>query len=206
MNKVLYSYTSDKQLCKDIANGNKNSESFLVNKYNEKLLNGTYGRLKKFGKIQLFHTYGEDIVNDIWIIIFEKISAGYYDEKRGELGAYIMGILHKSFYSRLKKYLNEAPPPYSLIYLTKELEEKAQRNEIYEDDNENILIEKIFKLIHSLKDKYTIVIIMRLIEQKSYKNISEKLGIPESTARWRFAHALNKIKLIIEKQNKKKGV
>jgi RNA polymerase sigma-70 factor (ECF subfamily) len=62
------------------------------------------------------------------------------------------------------------------------------------DDFEDYPIEKIKEALNNLPDGYRLTITMRLIEGMEFSEISEKMGIKESTVRSQYARGLEKLR------------
>lgn len=84
------------------------------------------------------------------------------------------------------------------------VEEVKENTEIYPDFNPEPAVLKeeqkkdVIKAIHSLKPHYRIVVYLKYYCNLSYREMSEKLKVSESTLRIRSHRALHQIKQILE--------
>ena len=64
-----------------------------------------------------------------------------------------------------------------------ELPETEEEEEVDTYKDFTFKVEEVKKAIHTLKDKYRIIIVLYLIEDYSHREIAEQLGLKESTVR-----------------------
>ncbi len=115
----------------------------------------------------------EDVVQECFIKAFEKIHQVKEDVK---LGGWLRRIVVNASLDvvRKKKYQLEWN---DLTIVEEEVEEELDTN------YSGVSIDTIKKSINSLKEKYRIILMLYLIEDYTHKEISEMLGLNESTVR-----------------------
>jgi len=126
-------------------------------------------------------TEAEDVMQEAFLKAFKKI-----DSYKGEV----------SFGAWLKKIVINR----SLDYLKKkkvrfeEMNERTNQIADYQMTTKEVNIEAIKKAIHNLPDGYRIVLSLYLIEGYDHEEISQILGISNSSSRTQLLRAKNKLK------------
>jgi RNA polymerase sigma-70 factor (ECF subfamily) len=115
----------------------------------------------------------QDIVHDTFIKAFQNISKLENDLV---LGPWLKRIaINCSLdFLRKKKKLDG-------LHESVEFQKDEEEAEVFEDIS--LKVEEVKKAIHTLKDKYRIIIVLYLIEDYSHKEIAQQLGLKESTVR-----------------------
>lgn len=130
----------------------------------------------------------EDVVQDCFIKSFQKI---HQLKEDANLGAWLKRIvINKSL--DLIKEKNKIVWVDETFVLEKEIE---QENEVTND----ISIDFIKSCIGQLKEKYSIILTLYLIENYNHREIGELLNIKESTVRNQYKRGKEQLLLLIKK-------
>jgi RNA polymerase sigma factor (sigma-70 family) len=165
-------------LIEECRKGNSKAQFSLYNQYSKAMYNLAYRILNN-------REDAEDILQETFVDCFRKI-----DSFRSEstFGAWLKKILVNKCINHMKKKkidltLCETLP--ALIY-----EEEA---EVTYDTG------KIFKGIEMLPDGYRIILTLYLLEGYDHSEISQILGISESTSKSQYSRAKEKLRNILSK-------
>ena len=134
----------------------------------------------------------EDIVHDAFIKGFQKI---HQVSDEVNLGAWFRRIAVNIALDKIRKEKKTV-----WVEETKELEAQVDEVEVGFDNAEDFSIETIKECIHSLKDKYRVILILYLIEDYNHREISEQLELNESTVRNQYARGKSKLVALLQKQ------
>lgn len=133
----------------------------------------------------------EDIVQDCFIKAFEKITHLKAD---ANLGAWLKRIvINKSIDVSKSKHKFIVSDEYDA--LEKEVEE------INDNLEQTTSIKQVKECMASLKDKYSVVLSLYLIEEYTHKEIAEMLNTKESTIRNQFRRGKQQLLKLIKKQD-----
>jgi len=134
----------------------------------------------------------EDMVHDAFIKGFKKIHQVADDVN---IGAWFRRIAINTALDKIRKEKK--------TFLIKETTEiDGQVEEVDFDEAEEIPIDFIKECIHKLKDKYSVILVLYLIEEYTHREISKQLNLKESTVRNQYARG--KIQLLELLQNNTK--
>ena len=125
----------------------------------------------------------EDVMQDAFIKAFKKINS-----YKGEVafGAWLKRIVINQSIDELKKKKLE------LVSINEEIYKKVD-DENWEVEDK-ISVEQIVKSIQNLKEKYRLVLSLYLLEGYDHQEISEILGITESTSRTNLLRGKKQLK------------
>ncbi|APZ46869.1 hypothetical protein BW723_11500 [Polaribacter reichenbachii] len=130
----------------------------------------------------------EDVVQDCFIKGFQKI----HQLKEGaNLGAWFKRIV-------INKSLDVVKEKKKIVWVDETFvleKESDQENEVTND----ISIDFIKSCIHQLKEKYSIILTLYLIEDYNHREIGELLNIKESTVRNQYRRGKEQLLLLIKK-------
>ncbi len=174
----------------------KNQDNFLylVNRYQNRLL--IY--IRRLTNISLEDA--EDILQDVFIKVYLNLNAFKNDLK---FSSWIYRIVHNEVISQHRK-LQARPEGYQV-----NLDENLTRNlatdiDIIGSVDLKILRTNIFKILNSLPKKYREVLILKFLEEKNYREISDIIKRPLGTvaslinrAKREFRTELTKTKIIL---------
>lgn len=125
----------------------------------------------------------EDMLQEAFYQVFKNI--GSY---RGEsaIGAWIKSIVVNKCLNQLKKR--------RLLLVTTDAAEYAVEEDKTDEQAYIYTVEYVKKAIQYLPDGYRVVLTLYLFENYSHKQIAERLGISESTAKTQYMRAKQKIR------------
>lgn len=138
----------------------------VYNSYKNMLYSSCYRILKNKEDAQ-------DIVHDAFIKGFKKINQV---DDGVNIGAWFRRIAINTALDKIRKEKN-----IFLLEESKQLEDQIE--EIDFDEAENISIDFIKECIHKLKDKYSVILVLYLIEDYNHREIAKQLNLKESTVR-----------------------
>lgn len=167
-----------------LINGCKSRDSIAQRSLFERYAGRMLGVCERYARN---HADAEDILQDAFIKVFEKI-----DQFKGE----------GSFEGWIRKIVvNTALKKYTLSRYSKEVgeEEMAKKEETQEEDPtayQHLSEKDILKLIHQLPDGYRVIFNLYVIEGYRHEEIAEMLGIQSGTSRSQLAKA----RLMLQKQ------
>ena len=172
------------QLIKQCKQNNYKAQIEVYNAYKNMMLGAALRILKN-------REEAEDIVQDCFIKAFEKI---HHLKEDANLGGWLKRIV-------INKSLDIARSKYNFI-ITDELEILENEPEDVEDEiSISTTVIDIKNCIYKLKDKYSTVLSLYLIEDYNHREIGELLNIKESTVRNQFRRGKQQLlKLIKNKE------
>jgi len=128
----------------------------------------------------------EDVLQDAFYQVFTKL-----DTFRGEatIGAWIKRIV----VHRCLDHLRKKKP---LFVEAEDLPVIA--DSMGEESTIDFTVERVKRAITQLPDGYRVVLSLYLFEEYSHREIAEKLGISESTAKTQYMRAKQKVRKLVE--------
>lgn len=175
---------NQKEVIQKCKQNNYSAQVEVYNKYKNMLYSSCFRILKN-------REDAEDIVHDAFIKGFKKINQISDDIN---IGAWFRRIAINTALDKIRKekktFLIEEPNKID-----------AQIEEADFDEAENISIDFIKECIHKLKDKYSIILVLYLIEDYNHREIAKQLNLKESTVRNQYARG--KCQLVKMLQNNK---
>ena len=179
-NKInKYNYT-DEMLMSLFQGGDENSYIVLVNRYKDKLINFIYHYLKDSES-------AEDVVQETMIKLYQK---KHYYKEIAKFSTWLYTIAKNLANTELRKRKNRK------ITLLSHFSNDDKTYEIPSDDLEigqqvqtDVVNEIIKNAVNQLSEKFKTVIILRDIQEISYEEISEIIGIPIGTVKSRINRA-----------------
>ncbi len=160
--------------------GNSKAQFILYDQYSKAMYNLAYRILNN-------REDTEDILQDVFVECFRNIDTFRFEST---FGAWLKRITINKCINHIKKRkidltLCETLPP--LIY------EEEEDETVYDT-------EKIFKGIESLPDGYRIILTLYLLEGYDHSEISQILGISESTSKSQYSRAKEKLRNSLSKK------
>jgi len=124
----------------------------------------------------------EDMLQESFFQVFKSIGAF-----RGEstIGAWIKRIVINKCLNQLKKK--------SPVFVSAEDQEFEQSAPV-DEQKFAFTVERVKKAIAKLPDGYRVILSLYLFEEYSHKQIAEKLGISESTAKTQYMRAKQRVR------------
>lgn len=180
----------DALLVKNYVEGDENALTILINRHQSKIFGFIYSKISD-------RDISNDIFQDTFIKVIKTLKSRAYNEE-GKFLPWVMRIAHNLIIDHFRK--NKKMPMF------RETEEFSIFS-IMSDDSltiENQIIKEqvefdIKKLIEGLPADQKEVLIMRMYQDMSFKEISEITGVSINTALGRMRYALMNMRKIIEK-------
>jgi RNA polymerase sigma-70 factor (ECF subfamily) len=169
---------TDAPLIEECRKGSSKAQFRLYDQYSKAMYNLAYRILNN-------REDAEDILQEAFVECFRNIGSFRFEST---FGAWLKKIIVNKCINHIKKKkidltLYETLPPV-----------------IYEEDEEVIYeTEKIFKSIEMLPDGYRIILTLYLIEGYDHSEISQIIGISESTSKSQYSRAKEKLRNILSK-------
>lgn len=165
-------------LIEECRKGNRKAQFTLYNQYSRAMYNLAYRMLNN-------REDAEDILQDTFAECFRNIGTFRFEST---FGAWLKKIL-------VNKSLNQIRKKKIDITLCETLP-----SELIEEDEDNEVLydsKKIFRGIEKLPDGYRIIITLYLLEGYDHCEISQIMGISESTSKSQYSRAKEKLRSIL---------
>lgn len=182
----------DAVLVKDYINGQESALATLIERHKQKIYSFIYSKVYD-------RDITEDIFQDTFIKVIRTLKLGKYNEE-GKFLPWVMRIAHNLVIdhfrrnSRMPKFDNTGDFNIFSVLSDSDLNiEKQMIKGQVEDD--------VKKLITELPEDQKQVLIMRMYQDMSFKEISERTGVSINTALGRMRYALINLRKIIEQNN-----
>jgi RNA polymerase sigma factor (sigma-70 family) len=166
------------RLIEECRKGNARAQFRLYNQYSKAMYNLACRMLTSREDV-------EDILQETFVECFENIGTFRFEST---FGAWLKRIL-------INKCINQLKRRNINLMLFETLPETIYEEEAEVDYN----TEKIFKAIEMLSDGYRIVFTLYLIEGYDHSEISQILGITESTSKSQYSRAKERLRNILSK-------
>ncbi|PWB25523.1 RNA polymerase sigma factor [Flavobacterium sp. HTF] len=180
----------DALLVRNYVEGNENALATLIKRHESKIYGFIYSKISD-------RDISNDIFQDTFIKVIKTLKSNSYNEE-GKFLPWVMRISHNLIVDHFRK--TKKMPMY------RETEEFSIFS-IMSDDSMTIENKMIFdqvevdlkKIIEELPDDQKEVLVMRMYQDMSFKEISEITGVSINTALGRMRYALMNLRKIIEK-------
>jgi len=180
----------DSLLVKNYVEGNENALSTLIKRHESKIYGFIYSKIAD-------RDISNDIFQDTFIKVIKTLKNNSYNEE-GKFLPWVMRISHNLIVDHFRK--TKKMPMY------RETEEFSIFS-IMSDDSLTIegkmIVDQVEvdlkKLIEELPDDQKEVLVMRMYQDMSFKEISELTGVSINTALGRMRYALMNLRKIIDK-------
>lgn len=164
---------------------------YLIKRYEKKLLNYII-RISGISKEE-----AEDVLQETFIKIYQNLN----DFDHGlEFSSWVYRIAHNQTISNYRK--NKARP--QSVFLNPEdnfLKNLASKLDIKKEVERKFLKKDINKILEKLDVKYREVLILKFLEEKNYKEISDILKKPIGTVATRINRAKKQFREVAERMN-----
>ncbi|MGJ5640716.1 RNA polymerase sigma factor [Formosa sp. S-31] len=183
---------SDAVLVSNYIKGNEQALETLILRHKHKIYSFIYSKV--YDK-----DVAEDIFQDTFIKVINTLKLGNYNEE-GKFIPWVMRIAHNLVIdyfrknNRMPKFDNSGE--FSIFSILSDSSLNAEKQII-----KNQVEADIRKLIEELPEDQKEVILMRMYNDMSFKEISDKTGVSINTALGRMRYALINMRKIIEKHN-----
>jgi RNA polymerase sigma-70 factor (ECF subfamily) len=182
--------TPDALLVKNYIAGDENSLSILINRHQSKIYGFIYSKLSD-------RDMADDIFQDTFIKVIKTLKSNSYNEE-GKFLPWVMRISHNLIIDHYRK--NKKMPMF------RETEDFSIFS-IMSDNVPNIESQLITsqvesdlrKLIEELPEDQKEVLVMRMYQDLSFKEISELTGVSINTALGRMRYAIMNLRKVIDK-------
>ncbi|WP_281226284.1 RNA polymerase sigma factor [Flavobacterium aquiphilum] len=181
---------SDALLVKDYMSGNESALAVLIKRHESKVYGFIYSKVAD-------REISNDIFQDTFIKVIKTLKTNSYNEE-GKFLPWIMRIAHNliiDFYRKSKKMpLFRETEDFSIFSIMSD-DSLTIENRIIADQVEV----DIRRLVEELPLDQKEVLIMRMYQDMSFKEISETTGVSINTALGRMRYAILNLRKIIEK-------
>lgn len=182
--------TPDALLVKNYIAGDENALSILINRHQSKIYGFIYSKLSD-------RDISDDIFQDTFIKVIKTLKSNSYNEE-GKFLPWVMRISHNliiDHYRRTKKMpMNRETEEFSIFSIMSDnvpnIESKIITAQVEND---------LRKLIEELPDEQKEVLMMRMYQDLSFKEISEMTGVSINTALGRMRYAIMNLRKVIDK-------
>ncbi|HEX4887251.1 MAG TPA: sigma-70 family RNA polymerase sigma factor [Luteibaculaceae bacterium] len=181
---------NDQQLVDAYVTGNENALRLLIERHKSKIFSTIYFMVND-------RELAEDLFQDTFIKVIQTLKAGKYNDE-GKFLPWVQRIAHNlviDHFRREKKMKTVAPTDdfdiFKVLRLKDEnIQDEMVRNQIEAD---------VRKLVNFLPDDQREVVVMRMYQDLSFKEISEATGVSINTALGRMRYALINLRKLVDK-------
>jgi len=192
---------NDDEIIDEIKNGNYNALNILDFRYREDLLKYSRNMLKSFDFRDTSET-AKDIVQDTFMKSFEVIKSGKLKEGFA-IKNYFMGAIYKNSKNYIRQNNHKKAPQYINSITESNLKITIENIMDNSEDRFSRVVELadislITKLLYQLDEKYKNILMYKLIDNKSWTEISNEMGISDRTRQRYYKSAKQSLKSKIE--------
>jgi RNA polymerase sigma-70 factor (ECF subfamily) len=182
--------TSDALLVKNYIAGDENALSILINRHQSKIYGFIYSKLSD-------RDIADDIFQDTFIKVIKTLKSNSYNEE-GKFLPWVMRISHNliiDYYRKNKKMpMFRETEEFSIFSIMSDnvpnIESQLITSQVESD---------LRKLILELPEDQKEVLMMRMYQVLSFKEISELTGVSINTALGRMRYAIMNLRKVIDK-------
>ena len=183
---------TDAVLVSNYIKGDESSLSMLIKRHKQRIYSFIYSKV-------LDRDITEDVFQDTFIKVINTLKRGAYNEE-GKFLPWVMRIAHNLVIDHFRKN-NRMPKfdnsgEFSIFSVLSDGDLNAEKKMIKSQVEEDVR-----RLIEELPEDQKQVLVMRMYNDMSFKEISEKTGVSINTALGRMRYALINMRKIIEKHN-----
>lgn len=189
---MQYELLSDAALVSIYVECNENALEILINRHKHKIYSFIYSKV-------LDRDLSEDIFQDTFIKVIKTLKRGSYNEE-GKFLPWVLRISHNLIIdyfrknSRMPKFNNT--DDFNIFSVLGDSALNAEKSIIRDQVEDHVR-----RIIDELPEDQRQVIMMRMYNDMSFKEISEKTGVSINTALGRMRYALINMRKLIEKHN-----
>lgn len=182
----------DSVLVKDYINGEEKALEILIHRHNQRITSFIYSKV-------MDRDVAEDIFQDTFIKVIKTLKKGTYSEE-GKFLPWVMRIAHNLIIDHFRKNkrmpMFQGTDDFNIFSVIGDEKLNAEKQIIKDqiDNDLNLLIEE-------LPEDQKEVLLMRIYQDMSFKEISENTGVSINTALGRMRYALINLRKIIDKHN-----
>ena len=183
---------TDAVLVSNYINGDEKSLSVLIKRHKQKIYSFIYSKV-------FDRDVTEDVFQDTFIKVIRTLKLGKYNEE-GKFLPWVMRIAHNLVIDHFRKN-NRMPKfdnsnDFNIFSVLSDSSLNAEKTIIKSQVEEDIK-----RLIEELPEDQKQVLVMRMYNDMSFKEISENTGVSINTALGRMRYALINLRKVIEKHN-----
>ena len=184
---------NDKELVMRYRNGDVTSFQILVDRYQNKIYSYVLMLVKD-------KQLADDIFQDTFLKIIRTIKAGAYKEE-GKFIQFAMRIAHNLIIDHFRKakrlpMVDPTKEDYDMLdnakFMDPSVEEKMVTEQIYDD---------VRKMIEYLPEEQREVLVMRMYDDMSFKEIADATNVSINTALGRMRYALINLRKMAKQKN-----
>jgi RNA polymerase sigma-70 factor (ECF subfamily) len=182
----------DSVLVSNYIKGDESALGILIERHKQRIYSFIYSKV-------LDRDITEDIFQDTFIKVIKTLKRGSYNEE-GKFLPWVMRISHNLVIDHFRK--NNRMPKYdnngdfNIFSVLSDTNLNAE-NKIIKTQVEN----DVRRLVDELPADQKEVLLMRMYQDLSFKEISEKTGVSINTALGRMRYALINLRKVIDKHN-----
>lgn len=182
----------DAALVSNYIQGDENALAILIGRHKQRIYSFIYSKV--YDK-----DITEDIFQDTFIKVIKTLKLGKYNEE-GKFLPWVMRIAHNLVIdhfrrnSRMPKFDNAGE--FSIFSVLSDSSLNAEKTIIKEQVEEDVR-----RIIEELPEDQKQVLMMRMYQDMSFKEISERTGVSINTALGRMRYALINMRKVIEQNN-----
>jgi len=182
----------DATLVSNYIKGQESALEILITRHKQKIYSFIYSKVYD-------RDIAEDIFQDTFIKVIRTLKRGSYNEE-GKFLPWVMRISHNlviDFFrknNRMPKFDNAGE--FSIFSVLSDTSLNAEKTIIKEQVESDVR-----RLVEELPNDQKEVLLMRIYNDMSFKEISERTGVSINTALGRMRYALINLRKIVEKHN-----
>ena len=182
----------DAVLVKSYIKGDENALSILIKRHKQKIYSFIYSKVYD-------RDITEDVFQDTFIKVIKTLKRGKYNEE-GKFLPWVMRIAHNLVIdhfrrnSRMPKFDNAGE--FSIFSVLSDSSLNAEKRIIKTQVESDVR-----RIIEELPQDQKQVLLMRMYQDMSFKEISERTGVSINTALGRMRYALINLRKVIDQNN-----
>ncbi|MBF8151044.1 sigma-70 family RNA polymerase sigma factor [Winogradskyella sp. F6397] len=182
----------DAELVSNYIKGNENALSILIERHKQKIYSFIYSKV-------FDRDITEDVFQDTFIKVIKNLKRGKYNEE-GKFLPWVMRIAHNLVIDHFRKN-NRMPKfdnagEFSIFSVLSDSALNAEKVLIKDQVESDVR-----RIIEELPEDQKQVLLMRMYQDMSFKEISERTGVSINTALGRMRYALINMRKVIEQNN-----
>lgn len=182
----------DALLVKNYMAGDESALAVLINRHQSKIYGFIYSKIAD-------RDLADDVFQDTFIKVINTLKSNSYNEE-GKFLPWVMRIAHNLIVDQFRK--NKKMPmlreteEFSIFSILSDNEPTIEAKIIT-----NLIENDLQKIIKELPEDQKEVLVMRIYQDMSFKEISDATGVSINTALGRMRYALMNLRKVIEKNN-----
>jgi RNA polymerase sigma-70 factor, ECF subfamily len=184
--------TPDAVLVTNYIAGDENALVVLINRHQSKIYGFIYSKVSD-------RDISDDVFQDTFVKVIKTLKSNSYNEE-GKFLPWVMRIAHNLVIDHFRKGkkmpMSRDTDEFSVFSKMTDQSQTAE-GEMITDQIENDLR----RLVEELPDDQKEVVMMRMYQDLSFKEISELTGVSINTALGRMRYALLNLRKVVEKNN-----